>query len=85
MAQRSQAHAALGDAIRHARLRLHISQEELGFRAGMHRTYVGGIERGEKNPSYENMLKLADALDVPTSELLREAEAAQERSEGPSR
>lgn len=78
MAQRSQAHAALGRAIRRARLRLRISQEELGFRAGLHRTYVGGIERGEKNPSYDNVLKLAGALDVRASELLREAEDAPE-------
>ncbi len=78
MPQRSQAHAALGTAIRRKRLSQRISQEELGFRAGLHRTYVGGIERGEKNPSYGNLLKLARALDVATSQLLRDAEAQQE-------
>lgn len=82
MPQRSQAHAAFGRAIRRARLRLRISQEELGFRAGLHRTYVGGIERGEKNPSYDNLLKLADALGVRASELLRDAETSQERAGG---
>lgn len=79
MPQRSQSHAALGTAIRHKRMAQRISQEELGFRAGLHRTYVGGIERGEKNPSYANLLKLADALGVPTSEILRDAEAQEER------
>ena len=74
MSQRSHAHAALGRAIRRTRLRQHISQEELGFRAGLHRTYVGGIERGEKNPSFENLMRIAHALSVPASDLLREAE-----------
>jgi transcriptional regulator with XRE-family HTH domain len=72
--QRSQAHVALGRAIRQIRRGQRLSQEELGFRAGLHRTYVGGIERGEKNPSYGNLLKLADALGAPASQLLRDAE-----------
>ena len=71
MAQRSQAHAALGRAIRDFRARRQISQEDLAHRAGMHRTYLGGIERGERNPSYTNILKVADALDVDAWELLR--------------
>lgn len=73
MAQRSQAHAALGRAIRDFRSRSRISQEDLAHRAGMHRTYLGGIERGERNPSYTNILRVADALDVDAWELLRRA------------
>ena len=53
--------------------RLGVSQEELAFRAGVHRTYLGAIERGEKNPSYTNILKVAGALDVDAWELLRRA------------
>ena len=41
----------------------------------MHWTYVGGIERGERNPSWENVVKLATALDVGVSELAARAEA----------
>lgn len=75
MAQRSSAHVALGAAIRDFRGRLGISQEALAELSGLHRTYLGGIERGHRNPSYANILKIADALDVPTSELVRRAEA----------
>ena len=47
-----------------------ISQEELGYESGLHRTYIGGIERGERNPSLTNIGRLAEALDVPVAELL---------------
>jgi transcriptional regulator with XRE-family HTH domain len=68
-------HAALGQAIRQLRLAAGISQEGLADRCGMHRTYVGGIERGERNVSFRNLLKLADALDVRPSELLARYES----------
>ncbi len=70
MEPKSLEHAALGLAIREVRLRVGISQEGLADRAGMHRTYVGGIERGERNVSFGNLLKLASALEVRPSELL---------------
>lgn len=65
---------ALGQAIREVRTERGISQEGLADQAGMHRTYVGGIERGERNPSYRNIVKLARALEVRPSELLARAE-----------
>ena len=74
MAQRSQAHAAFGRAVREARVGTGISQEELAARSGLHRTYVGGVERGERNLSYANLLRLADALGVRLSELQARAE-----------
>jgi transcriptional regulator with XRE-family HTH domain len=68
---------ALGRAIRDYRSRLRFSQEELAHRSGLHRTYLGGIERGERNPSFANILKVADALDVPASDLIHHAEELQ--------
>jgi transcriptional regulator with XRE-family HTH domain len=77
--QRSRAHAALGRAIRDVRAARRLSQEELAHRSGMHRTYLGGIERGERNPSYTNIRRLAAALEVNASELLARAERLERR------
>ncbi|EKD08190.1 MAG: helix-turn-helix transcriptional regulator [Limnospira sp. PMC 1291.21] len=49
-----------------------LSQENLADIAGLHRTYVGSVERGERNVSIDNMERLAKALDVEITELLRE-------------
>lgn len=61
----------LGDALRDHRRQLDISQEKLAHRAGLDRTYVGGAERGERNVSLFNLVKLAHALETDISDLLR--------------
>ena len=48
-----------------------LSQEELADMAGLHRTYVGSVERSERNVSIDNMERLANALEVDITELLR--------------
>jgi transcriptional regulator with XRE-family HTH domain len=70
MPERSPDHGALGRAIRQLRAQRGISQEELAYRSGLHRTYVGGIERGERNPSFTNIVRIAKALDVSESDLM---------------
>jgi CheY-like chemotaxis protein len=59
----------LGMAIRTQRTALGISQEELAYRAGLHRTYVSDLERGARNPSIESIEKLAGALQISVSKL----------------
>ncbi|HEX8741510.1 MAG TPA: helix-turn-helix transcriptional regulator [Thermoleophilaceae bacterium] len=68
-------HKALGDAIRaHRERKLKISQEALADKCGLHRTYVSSVERGEANVGYRNLLRIADALEIKASELVRMAE-----------
>jgi len=59
-----------GDKVRLLRKDKNLSQEELAEKAGLHRTYIGMIERGEKNTTLINIEKIADALEISTSELL---------------
>ncbi|MGB2711490.1 MAG: helix-turn-helix transcriptional regulator [Conexibacter sp.] len=67
-------HLALGSVVRELRARQALSQEELGFRARLHRNYVGAIERGEINPTFRTLLTVAAGLDVRLSLLVRVAE-----------
>ena len=51
--------------VREARMQQGFSQEELAHRSGLHRTYVGAVERGERNITLLNAQRIADALGVP--------------------
>lgn len=59
-----------GAKVRELRKTKGISQEELAFKAGLHRTYIGMIERAEKNITLKNIEKIANALDVKIFDLL---------------
>lgn len=63
-------HGALGAAVREARARRGLSQEALGFAAGVHRNYVGAIERGELNPTFRTLLRLMVGLRLRLSDLI---------------
>lgn len=58
-----------GKAIRRRRRELDLSQEQLAERSELHRTYISSIERGQRNPSLENIEKIAKALRISISEL----------------
>ena len=61
---------ALGKVIRRRRKARHASQEQLGFQAGLHRTYVSMLERGLRNPSLTVISKLSGALGTTMASLL---------------
>lgn len=63
--------ARFGKRIRELRLLKNISQEELGELAGLHRTYIGMIERGERNITLKNLEKIAKAFDMNIEEIFR--------------
>ena len=62
--------AVFGNNLRRIRQSRQMSQEKLAAKVDLHRTYISSIERGERNVSLENIVKLAWALEVPPSELL---------------
>ncbi len=58
--------------LREVRVKQGLSQEELADIAGLHRTYVGSVERGERNISIDNMGRLASALNINIQDLLND-------------
>ena len=74
MAEKSRASLSLARTVRELRVERGLSQEELGFRAGLHRTYVGRVERAERNAGWENVVKLCTGLDVPLRDFVARLE-----------
>jgi transcriptional regulator with XRE-family HTH domain len=64
----------LGRAVQRLRKAKGFSQESFADHVGVHRTYMGAVERGEKNISLSSIEKIADALELRASELLSESE-----------
>lgn len=60
-----------GESVRNLRIERGLSQEKLAFLCNLHRTYIGGIERGERNLSLRNIKAIASALDVSLSDLFK--------------
>jgi len=63
---------AFGQRVREERLKQSLSQEELAARAGVHRTYIGMIERAERNITLDSIDKIAKALNISISDLLKD-------------
>jgi len=68
--EKSEILKAFGNNVRCLRIKKGLSQEQLADLAGLHRTYIGGIERGERNISLENIVKIAKALGIDPTTLL---------------
>ena len=60
---------SFGQSVRAIRVASGLTQEELADRAGLDRSYIGGVERGERNPSLSVIEKIAEGLDVTLAEL----------------
>jgi transcriptional regulator with XRE-family HTH domain len=64
----------LGEAVRQHREALKLSQEKLADMCGLHRTYIGGIERGERNVTILKLLQVSEALQIRIADLVRDIE-----------
>lgn len=65
----------LGSKIRPIRLSKNLSQESFAHKAGLDRTYIGHVERGERNMSFTNLVKITNALGYSLSDLLEGIDA----------
>jgi transcriptional regulator with XRE-family HTH domain len=72
----------LGHAIRMQRTRRRLTQDRAAVRAGMHRSQFGAIERGENNPTFLTLVRIAGALGVPVDRLIRDAIASADDDPG---
>lgn len=62
----------IGNNIRHYRVKKGLSQEKLAFECDLHRTYIGAVERGERNITIVNLIKIKDELGVKLKDLYPE-------------
>lgn len=69
MAKKLQTSSGFGDAVRRARTAAGLTQEELADRAGLDRSYIGGVERGDRNPTLSVIEKIAEGLGITLAEL----------------
>lgn len=68
--QASEARLRFAKRVREYRLSSNLSQEQLAELTGLHRTYIGSVERGERNISIDNMEKIAQALNISLVDML---------------
>ena len=75
MDSHDQLNIAISVAIGRARLKANLSQQDLADITGLHRSYIGDLERGRRSVALANLSKLAQGLGVPASRLMKDAEA----------
>jgi len=71
---------AFGLTLRKLRLAKKLTQEQLGFEAGLRRTYISSLELGEKQPSLQTLEKISTALDISISKLFQIIEIEQKNN-----
>lgn len=64
MKEKNKSLVKIGNNIKKIRKKEKLSQEELAFKTGLHRTYIGSVERGEKNITILNLIKISKSLDT---------------------
>jgi transcriptional regulator with XRE-family HTH domain len=69
----------LGAELRKARLAAGLTQEELSFRAGLHRVHISELERDKKSPTVDTLLRICDALGIRASRLIARVEKKRAR------
>ena len=67
----SATHKRFGQRIKELRKRLGLTQEDLAFKVGVDRSYMGFVERGERNPTLSKIAKIAKTLNISLSELFK--------------
>ncbi len=65
---------SFGLSLKKIRLKKNLSQEELAYKSGLHRTYISSVERGERNISLINIVYISNALEIPLYKLLEEVQ-----------
>ena len=70
----------IGMQIRLERVRLSMSQEDLAYKSNLDRTYIGSIERGKRNPSILNLVKISRSFNMSVSDLLKRVENLEENN-----
>lgn len=73
---------AFGKAVRLVRKSMGFSQDNFADLSGLHRTYIGAIERGEKNPTLNSIFRLANALQIPPHKLIEKTLSMLEEGTG---
>lgn len=75
---------SFGNTLREFRKEQGLSQELLAAKVGLHRTYIGDVERGERNVSLVNIVKICEELNIPTSTFFSRMENGEKKNAGKS-
>lgn len=79
MADRASTQARLGRAVKQIRIQRGLTEEQVSAASRLHPTYISGIERGARNPSWEAITRLAGGIGVPTADIAQHYDAQAEQ------